>query len=152
DPQGAFLGDEGGEFLRRPGSHLGAELAQRRHDIRGLQAFVDRGIELATMVAGVPAGATTPVNVSATKSGMPPSIIVGKSGASALRAALATPSARIFPVRTSGSRPATSPNRMCTSPATMPATASGEPLYGTWTKSVPVCNLNSSAARCVRLP
>src|SRR5262245_44615093 len=37
-------------------------------------------LSLATMVAGVPAGATTPVNVSATKSGMPPSIMVGKSG------------------------------------------------------------------------
>src|SRR5262249_26136977 len=85
-------------------------------------------LSLATMVADVPAGATTPVNVSATKSGMPPSIMVGKSGASALRVALATPSARIFPARTSGSRPATSPNRMCTSPATMPATASGERL------------------------
>src|SRR5262245_60928512 len=68
-------------------------------------------LSLATMVADVPAGATTPVNVSATKSGMPPSIMVGKSGASALRVALATPSARIFPARTSGSRPATSPDR-----------------------------------------
>ena len=80
------------------------------------------------MAAGVPAGATTPVKVSAMKSGSPPSIRVGSSGASALRAALETPSARILPSRTSGSSPATSPNRICTCPVTMPATASGEPL------------------------
>ena len=89
---------------------LGAEPRERGVHRRLRQHLIDRAIELADDRGGVAAGTISPVKVSATKSGRPSSISVGSSGASELRVSLATPSARSLPARTSGSRPATSPN------------------------------------------
>src|SRR5215831_2253307 len=55
-----------------------------------------------TIFAGVPAGATTPVQASMTKSGKPLSASVGTSGNSGQRVALATASARRRPSLTNG--------------------------------------------------
>ena len=55
---------------------------------------------------------------------------------------------KLRPAPTSSTSPTRVPPKR--SPASSPVrctSCSGEPLYGTWTKSVPVCNLNSSAVR-----
>src|SRR3981189_280902 len=54
-------------------------------------------LSLPTLSLGVPAGAMTPVQELAMKSGTPPSIIVGTLGSSGSRAVRATPSAVTLP-------------------------------------------------------
>ena len=56
-------------------------------------------LSLSTISGGVPAGAMTPHQESATKSVNPLSIMVGTSGRSGRRARMATPSGRMLPSR-----------------------------------------------------
>ena len=81
-----------------------------------------------TIAAGVPVGATTPVNETDVKSAMPASIIVGTSGISELRRSLVEASALTRPASTSGSDDAGFSNENCVSPATVAATDGPPPL------------------------
>ena len=80
-----------------------------------------------TMSLGVPAGASTIVQLSALKPGIA-SAIGGISGASARRATEVTPSARNFPSLISGSEGAAAANIIETRPATISTTAGAVPL------------------------
>src|SRR5262249_12855525 len=75
-----------------------------------------------TIAAGVPVGATTPVNETDVKSATPASIIVGTSGICELRRSLVEASALTWPASTSGSDDAGFSNENCVSPATVAAT------------------------------
>src|SRR5262245_1309514 len=83
---------------------------------------------LATMAAGVPAGATTPVNETEVKSGTPASIMVGRSGICAPRVGPVEASARALPAWTIGSDEAGFSNENWVSPATTAATDGPPPL------------------------
>src|SRR6478752_3105233 len=75
-------------------------------------------LSLATIAAGVPAGATTAVNETDVKSGTPASIMVGRSGVCAPRVSLVDASPRTLPACTSGNDAAGFSNENWVSPAT----------------------------------
>ena len=101
-PSAAFPRDERREILRRADLGVEAELGHAFLHLRRTERLVDRGVELADDVGGVPAGASTPAQNSSVSSGSPASRAVGTSGSSAMRAGLVMASGRILPSRMSG--------------------------------------------------
>ena len=109
-------------------------------------------LSLPTIGAGVPAGTTTPVNSVATKPGTPASTMVGSSGASGLRVALVTPSARSLPSRMSGNSTTGLSNRKSICRPSRLVMDSAPPLCGTPRKSIFASDRNISPVRWVTLP
>src|SRR5262245_1677344 len=83
-----------------------------------LRMSLTAALSLATIGAGVPAGASSPDQNEAMSLGYPLSAVVGTSGSSGERAATATASARNRPPCTCGSRMAVVSKIICTCPAT----------------------------------
>ena len=90
---------------------------------------------MATIGAGVPAGASNPNQEIASKPGTPDSIMVGSSGMFGERLSDVTASPRNLPSRTAGRIAPAFCNVMVTRP---PITSvNTAPRYGTWTMSMP---------------
>jgi hypothetical protein len=102
----------------------------------------------ATMSSGVPAGASKPLMVSASWSGMPASAMVGTSGSAAERLAAVTARPRKLPSLMLAIAGGSAVNAIGVWPASVEFTASEAPLNGTVTRSSPYCSLRSSPERC----
>src|SRR6266852_7508519 len=107
---------------------------------------------LAITARGVPAGASTPYQVSTSRSARPSSLSVGTSENAGERSALITASMRSFPLWTYGAAVCSDTIMACTCPPTRSASAPPDPLYGTCTRSMRASSLSSSIARCCGPP
>src|SRR5580693_8852017 len=107
---------------------------------------------LATMSFGVPAGATTAVQVAPTTSGKPASAMVGTSGSVGARSLPVTASARKPPLLISGSAGANAPNEIGVWPPTVASTAGSPPPNGTCTRSSFNACANSEPTSCGGVP
>src|SRR5262245_24177290 len=101
-PFRAFARQEGAEVGRRAGHRDHAELVHDRAHLVGARPGPSASASCLMIAGGVPAGATSPVNDIDTKSGRPPSIIVGTSGMTGLRVSPVAPSALSLPACCSG--------------------------------------------------
>src|SRR4029450_7763746 len=108
-----------------------------------LRILVTSAFHLATIGAGVPAGANRPYHVEISKPGKPASDIVGNSGARLDRFAVVTASARNLPPLTCAIALARLSNMNWVSPARSACVAGAAPLYGIWTAAVPVWTVHS---------
>src|ERR1700682_6278780 len=102
---------------------------------------------LATIGAGVPAGASTPNQELASKPGSPLSLMVGMSGSTGARFNEVTAIARNLPPLICGSADGRLSNMICTWPPTRSVSAGELPLYGTCVMSTPAMVLNNSPER-----
>ena len=101
---------------------------------------------------GVPAGASRPSHVTASKPGTPASLKVGSSGASGERVAVVMASALACPFLAKASAVAMLSNCMS---MRLPARSSSDwllPLYGTWTALAPSWLSIIKAVRCCEVP
>src|SRR5438045_8878990 len=78
--------------------------------------------------------------------------MVGTLGSAADRFAVLTPSASSLPSRTLGNAAEMGEKKYVTLPAMVSVSASGVPLYGMWSTSMPAASLNFSALIWVPLP
>ena len=101
-----------------------------------------------TTAGGVPAGATTPDQVLASKPAAPCSTMVGTSGKASSRRAAVTPSARSDPARTSGEDEEPLSNSTWQFPAIVSARAGALPRCGMCSIRRPKARRKISPARC----
>src|SRR5215813_10782981 len=78
--------------------------------------------------------------------------MVGRSGATGLRFKDVMASARMRPALMCGRSEIADDMVMSTCPPIKSGTVFAEPLYGTWTNSIPVLSRKSSMVRCEELP
>src|SRR4051812_3143814 len=105
-------------------------------------------LSLVTMSFGTPERTDRPHHEVDSKPGKPCCEIGGISGASGDVSRLEMPRALNLPALILGIAVATPPNVRWTAPVIVSCSASGAPLYGTWTMSRPASFLKSSPARC----
>ena len=99
-----------------------------------------------TIGCGVAFGAMRPTQSVATKPGAPASAKVGTSGRIGDRVLPLVPIGRTRPPLINGAMVGTESNRSWICPLNMSPRAPVEPLYGTWTMSMPVRFFRSSPA------
>src|SRR5215470_10998542 len=103
-------------------------------------------LSLSTIGFGVPAGAIRPSQIVASNPGTPASAMVGTSGSTLDRVVAVVPSARTWPAWTLDAMVVMASNIISICPPMTALRLSPAALCGTWTMSVPVIFLNSSAA------
>src|ERR1700719_3992597 len=103
-------------------------------------------LSLSTIGFDVPAGAMRPSQMVASKPGTPASAMVGTSGSTFERVVAVVPSARTWPAWAFDAMVVMASNIISMWPPITALRLSPAALWGTWTMSVPVIFLNSSAA------
>ncbi|MNR00373.1 hypothetical protein D3C85_1161430 [compost metagenome] len=100
----------------------------------------------------MPFGADRPNQIVTSKPGRPASAIVGTLGSASERVAPVTPSALTLPVEMYCTWLDTVSNIIEMRPPSKSVNAAAEPLYGTWTISMPAIDLNNSPDKWLELP
>lgn len=123
-----FRFDIGGELRRRVGRDVDAEVGELVLDVRVVERLADGLIERGDDLRGVPAGATRPCQVVASKPGSPASSMVGTSGRLGVRLSVVTASARTWPFLRNPITPDVVANIIWSCPAMTSSSAGADPL------------------------
>ena len=142
----------GGELLRRIADDIDAELFERMPHIRIVERRNAARCSARDDRRGVPAGATRPCQVVASKPLSPSSSTVANIRQDRVRLSVVTASGRtspllMWPTTEMRSRTSSAPVRR-----SRPAAPAPRPCRATWTMSMPASVLNSSPARCAAAP
>ncbi len=121
--------------------------------MRGLaSAARNAAFSFVTTSRGVPPGAITMYHPPSPALGYPACAVVGTSGKAGSRTFPCTESAFNLPALICGNATGAGTITSCTRPPIRSDIASGVPLYGTWTRFVPLSRLKTSICRCPMLP